>query len=311
MRELFNFPFTAMGSDCSLHLYGDNQPQAEEIAQAAVNEIARIERRYSRYRSDSVITEINNVARCGGSISVDEETAKLIDFAFACYQRSGGLFDITSGILRKAWDFKSRQLPETKDIDGLLPLVGLSKVSWQRPHLKFAVEGMELDFGGIGKEYAADQAVAVCRTLGIRYGLVELGGDTAIIGSHPDKRPWKIGIRHPRDPASIIASLSIHDGALASSGDYERYMIIDGIRYCHILNPLTGWPCRSLAAVSVVADQCLLAGAVATIAMLKGCEASHWLSEIGLRYICIDEDGLMESNCSTKEFDQNPGRAPI
>ena len=88
-------------------------------------------------------------------------------------------------------------------------------------------------------------------------------------------------------------------------------MIIDGIRYCHILNPLTGWPCRILAAVSVVADQCLLAGAVATTAMLKGSEASHWLSEIGLRYICIDEDGLMESNCSTKEFDQNPGRAPI
>ena len=139
-------------------------------------------------------------AKHAGSIAVDDETAKLLDYAYACYQRSDGLFDITSGILRRIWDFKSGRLPDRNAIDELLPRIGLSKVSWKRPRLTFPIAGMELDFGGIGKEYAADQAAAVCIALGIRHGLIDLGGDIAVIGPHPNLAPWNIGIRHPRDP---------------------------------------------------------------------------------------------------------------
>jgi thiamine biosynthesis lipoprotein len=120
---------------------------------------------------------------------VDDETAKLLDYAFACYKRSGGLFDITSGLLRRIWDFKSGRLPDPSAINDLLPRIGLAKVSWERPRLAFSVAGIELDFGGIGKEYAADQATAVCVALGIRHGLVDLGGDIAVIGPHPDLGP--------------------------------------------------------------------------------------------------------------------------
>ncbi len=127
------------------------------------------------------------MAKRAGSIAVDDETAKLLDCAYACYQRSDGLFDITSVILRRIWDFKSGRLPDRKAIDELLPRIGLSKISWKRPYLTFPIAGMELDFGG--KEYAADQAAAVCTALGIRHGLIDLGGDIAVIGPHPNLAP--------------------------------------------------------------------------------------------------------------------------
>jgi thiamine biosynthesis lipoprotein len=198
--QLSSFPFSAMATDCTMHLYSDDPVGVEAVAEAAMIEVARIEQRYSRYRADSVLTEINDVAQRAGSIAVDEETARLLDYAYACYQRSDGLFDITSGILRRIWDFKSSRLPDRKAIDDLLPRIGLAKVCWKRPRLTFPFAGMELDFGGIGKEYAADQAAAVCVALGMRHGLVDLGGDIAVIGPHPNLEPWNIGIKHPRDP---------------------------------------------------------------------------------------------------------------
>jgi thiamine biosynthesis lipoprotein len=292
MLQLNSFPFSAMACACTVHLYGDDPTEIEAIAEAAMDEVARIERRYSRYRSDNVLAEINDAAQRAGSIEVDDETAKLLDYAFASYKRSGGLFDITSGLLRRIWDFKSGRLPDPSAINDLLPRIGLAKVSWERPRLAFSVAGMELDFGGIGKEYAADQAAAGCVALGIRHGLVDLGGDIAVIGPHPDLGPWYIGIRHPRDHESSIISVPINHGALASSGDYERYMMVDGQRYCHILNPVTGWPCRGLASVSVMADRCLVAGTVSTIAMLKGRDGVRWLSSLGLKHYFMDENGV-------------------
>lgn len=288
-----------MATGCAVHLYGDDQIGAKAAADAAITEVMRIERRYSRYRSDSVLTEINNAARCGRSIAVDDETAGLIDYAYACHLRSDGLFDITSGILRRLWDFKSVRLPDRNAIDELLPKIGLTKVLWERPLLSFPTAGMELDFGGIGKEYAADQAAAVCAALGVRHGLVELGGDIAVIGPHPNLAPWKIGIRHPRDSGSRIVTVTIDNGGLASSGDYERFMEIDGQRYCHILDPFTGWPSRGLTSASVIADRCLVAGTISTIAMLKGRDGAHWLSGLGLKHLFVDEDGICGGNMLT------------
>jgi thiamine biosynthesis lipoprotein len=259
MLQRFSFPFSAMASDCAIHMYADDQVEAEAVATAAITEVARIEQRYSRYRSNSILAEINEVAQRSGSIAVDDETAKLLDYAHACYRRSEGLFDITSGILRKSWNFKSGRLPDRKAIDELLPRIGLSKVYWERPKLTFPIAGMELDFGGIGKEYAADQAAAVCSALGARHGLID-------------------------------------HGALASSGDYERYMMVDGKRYCHILNPVTGWPTHGLVAVSVIADQCLVAGTIATVAMLKGRDGISWLSGLGLKHFFMDENGVCGGN---------------
>lgn len=295
MPELLSFQFSAMGTDCVLHLYAPEHSEVEAIAQSAISEVSRIEQRYSRYCADSYLSRINRAAEHGETIEVDEETAGLLNYAYACHRKSGGLFDITSGALRKAWDFSSESLPEQSAIDSLLPFVGLGKILWEAPRLTFPVPGMELDFGGIGKEYAADRAAAICVSLGIEHGLVDLGGDICVIGPHPDQAPWLINIRHPRKLDSFMASVKIERGSIASSGDYERFIEVEGMRYCHIINPLTGWPVRGLSSVSVLAEQCMVAGSISTMAMLKGISGIQWLKDLGVQHSWMDEDGRQGS----------------
>lgn len=290
MLKLYSTPFSVMGTECHLYLYASSPSGAEAVAYSAIQEVLRIEAHYSRYRVDSFLSQINLAAQRGEVIEVDEETAGLLDYAYACHAKSDGLFDITAGILRKAWNFSVTQLPGQADIDRLLPLVGLDKLHWRSPRLSFAVPGMELDFGGIGKEYAADRAAAICASSGIEYGLVDLGGDIAVIGPHPSQEPWRIGICHPRNPDLSMTTVEIERGALATSGDYERFIEIDGKRYCHLLNPKNGWPVQGLSSVSVLADQCLVAGSIASTAMLKGAGGIDWLQALGMRHVWMDAE---------------------
>lgn len=287
MTEPVRFAFPAMGSECVFHLHAADVG----MAQAAEAEVIRIEHRYSRYRADSVLARINRQAAVGGELEVDVETAALLDYAFACHRKSGGLFDITTGILRRTWDFSTGRAPAMGEIDRWLPYVGLDKIRWSRPVLSFPIAGVELDFGGIGKEYAADRAAALCAEAGVVHGLIDLGGDIRVIGPRPDGTPWSVQICDPRSPGRFIGTVALAAGGLATSGDYARCIIIDGVRHGHILHPHTGWPVRGLAGVSVMADTCLLAGSVATIAMLKGSAGTTWLAELGVRCLWADTAG--------------------
>lgn len=263
--------------------------------------MARIECRYSRYRPDSVLSEINRVAGSGGTVVLDDETAALIDYAYACYRKSGGLFDITTGILRRAWNFPADILPEAEAVGRLLPLVGLNKVGWERPRLSFSVPGMELDLGGIGKEYAADRAAAICALGGISRGLIDLGGDLHAIGPQSDGTPWSVHLRHPREAGASVAVIPLVRGGLATSGDYERCVLINGCRHSHILDPRTGWPVQGLASVTVRAESCLIAGSLATMAMLKGKVGAEWLREIGVSATWVDTAGNIGGNLGQTE----------
>lgn len=280
-----------MGTACTLRLPASPPRAVARAAEAAMAEVARLERKYSRYRDDSFLAEINRTAAAGGEIAVDEETVGLIDFAFACHLQSEGLFDVTSGILRRAWDFRPGRRPEAAGIERLLPRVGLQKLAWRAPLLSFPQPGMEVDFGGIVKEYAADRAAAACRVAGLSHGLVDLGGDISVIGPQPDGSAWPIGLRHPARPGEAMAVVRLERGGLASSGDYERFVEIDGVRYSHILDPRTGWPVRGLAAVSVAAVSCLVAGSLCTIAMLKQDEGPAWLRSLAIRAVWMDDQG--------------------
>lgn len=280
-----------MGSPCEIQLFAQYELLARQIANIAIADIQRLEAKYSRYRNDSELSKINRIAAKGGSIEVDEETAGLLNYAATCYQQSDGLFDISSGILRKAWRFDKGQLPKQKDIDVLLSHIGWHQLRWTAPLLEFPAPGMELDFGGIVKEYAADRAAELCKNAGAIHGVVNLGGDVKIIGPRADGRPWRIGINHPRQPDALMQTLSIEQGAVASSGDYERCIVIDGVRYAHVINPKTGWPVKHLAAVSVVSDFCVIAGSASTIAMLKEKQGPAWLESMGLPYLWFDVDG--------------------
>ena len=287
----YHYDFKAMGSPCSIQLYASSSKMGKRAAKIAMDDVYRLEANYSRYREDSFLSEINRVAAQGGHITVDKETAGLLDYAATCYQQSDGLFDITSGILRRAWDFKSGNIPAQETILSLIEKIGWHKLNWQRPILTFTVPDMEIDFGGVVKEYAVDRAASLCRDAGIHHGIVNLGGDVKVIGPHYDGSPWRIAIRHPRRPGGVLQTLLLHSGALASSGDYERCITLNGVRYGHVLNPRTGWPVSYMAAVSVIGEFCVVAGSASTIGMLKEEQGPDWLNELGLPHLWVNVHG--------------------
>lgn len=292
---MYRFDFRAMASPCSIQIDpidGQDEAIVRHAAQQAIAEVQRIEYKYSRYRSDSIICTINK-ASGHNAVSVDEETAGLLAFAHNLWELSDGLFDITSGVLRKAWDFRAQRLPEQRMLDALLPLVGWSKVERTPSDTLHQVylpqAGMELDLGGFGKEYAADRAMMVLHQLGFRQALVNLGGDLNALG----ERNWAIDIQHPRKNNIPLAVLSLQHGGLATSGDYERFFIHKNKRYCHILNPFTGWPVSHWQSVTVLAVNATSAGALTTIAMLKEENATAWLQAQGVRFLAVQQDGKM------------------
>ena len=294
------FDFSAMAAPCSIQVDGCEESVMQRAAQAAIEEIRRIEHKYSRYRDDSVVGQL---ARAAGqdALCVDAETASLLDFAHQLWLMSDGLFDVTSGVLRQAWDFKAVRLPEPDRLKQVLQLTGWEKVQWRSPMIRLPIAGMEIYLGGFGKEYAVDQAARVLLSRGIGHALVNLGGDIHVLG--PRGLPgladdsWHISIQHPRPPAddqtAVLASLPVRQGGLATSGDYERYFEKDGVRYCHILDPRTGWPVSHWQSVSVMAANTTTAGALSTIAMLKGPDALEWLDAQGASYLAVRHDGRL------------------
>ncbi|NQV69940.1 MAG: FAD:protein FMN transferase [Pseudohongiella sp.] len=288
--SLKRFSIKAMGSYCEIQIYDESRINAKRISQRLAREIARLEKKYSRFRNDSFVTEINLSAGQKLGIKIDTETKSLFDHALTCFEQSNGLFDITAGVLNTIWDFSKPKVPTQADIDRILPLIGFSKLSWGKFRL-YMPANMQIDFGGIVKEYAADSAAKLARDLGVEHGLVNLGGDFAVIGPQPDNQPWTIGVVNPKADKSLMAKIDLFDGGLASSGDYERCFLYNGKRYSHILNPKTGWPCSGLRAVSVAANLCTVAGSIATIAMLREeSEGISWLEDSSLPHVYMDSE---------------------
>jgi len=318
-----------MASPCEVLIEGVGREMAAGLLALAREEAGRIERKFSRYRADSVVALLQ--ASGGRPVAVDDETAHLLDFAAHCHAASGGLFDITSGVLRAAWRFDGGSaLPDPALVERLRQRVGWPRVQWQRPLLTLPA-GMELDLGGIGKEYAVDRVLALLRARTAAPLLVNFGGDLAVSGPRSDGGPWAVGIENPRAAAAAVVVadadadadatskansnsnsaplpvptaaaaaapdalpaagvLALSAGGLATSGDARRFLFKDGVRYGHILDPRTGWPVRGAPrSVTVAAPTCTEAGVLATLAMLQGREARAWLAAEGVPHWIVDD----------------------
>ncbi|MFK5913107.1 MAG: FAD:protein FMN transferase, partial [Woeseiaceae bacterium] len=184
--------FKAMASPCELLIETEDKTLALSLTKLAYDEALRIEHKFSRYRKNNVIHKINNSN--GQAVTVDEETALLLDYANQCFQISDGLFDITSGVLREIWKFDgSDNIPKNKDVKRILPFIGWKKVSWQNPSITLQT-GMEVDLGGIGKEYAVDRTAMLIRAQTNVSVLINFGGDLYATTSKADGSGWIIGI---------------------------------------------------------------------------------------------------------------------
>lgn len=287
--RLFRHGFSSMGCPCEIQLYASSHNDARAGFVRAESEVQRLDRKYSHYRDDSELKQIQLKANRPGGVKVDPETAALLDYSQTQFELSGGLFDVTAGALSTLWDHIEK-LPDEQQIQTALEQTGWHRLKWDRLTLQMPT-GLSLDLGGVVKEYAADRAAGILKSSGFGSGFVDLGGDLHFLGPHPDGKCWQTGIRHPGDGKRAIASIEVPSGGLASSGNYERYSEIDGKRYSHIINPKTGWPVSGLASVSVLAPNCLVAGSLSTLAMLAGEEKGLLLlREGGLPWLAIDNE---------------------
>lgn len=270
-----------MASPCEVRVDCSSPKLASRIGRIAESEAKRIEFKYSRYRDDSVITLIN--ASQGKPVVVDEETAALLDYADSCYRISKGLFDVTSGVLRRIWRFDgSDRIPDRRQVREILPYIGWSRVTWKRPQL-ILPNGMEIDFGGLGKEYAVDSAVLKIMRVSNAPVLVNFGGDLRVTGPCRGNRRWLVAIESA-DGAGITSSrLEVAGGALTTSGDARRFLRKNNVRYSHILDPRNGWPVKNAPrSVTVAANSCMEAGVMSTLAMLQGRKAEAFLRREGV-----------------------------
>lgn len=273
-----------MASSCEVLIECTEQAEAEAMLTLAQVEAARIEQKFSRYVDGNIVHQINH---SGATIEVDAETARLLDFANHCYFLSDGWFDITSGILRQAWNFSERSpVPQQSEIDALLPRIGWHRIRWENPQLTLP-EGMEIDFGGIGKEYAVDSALAILRKQTEAAFMINFGGDCHASGPMSDGSSWMTGIENPHRPRDATAVIQLKQGALATSGNVYNYIEHDGKRYGHILNPRTGWPdLDAPLSVTVSSATCTEAGVLSTMAMLHGENAESFLDTQNVKYWC-------------------------
>jgi len=276
----------AMGSPCELLIRLDDEALANVLVDVVATEAWRVEDKFSRYLPDSVVERINRSK--GQAVEVDEETANLLDFAASLFAMSDRQFDITSGVLRKAWQFDGGdKIPDAQLVNSILDTVGWEKVNWERPALTMQ-SGMQLDFGGVGKEYAVDRAAGLVAAKTNAAALLNFGGDIVAVGSSSVFDGWKVGIEALETSSNSSEKvIRLSQGALATSGDARRFVLKDGVRYGHILDPITGWPVRDAPrSITVAADTCTEAGMLSSLAMLNGAEAEKFLKAQGVQFWC-------------------------
>jgi thiamine biosynthesis lipoprotein len=283
----FQGSFLAMGSPCELLIETSEESAAKSATDIVANEAWRIEDKFSRYLPDNIVHRINNSD--GITIQIDDETANLIDFATSLFEMSDGRFDITSGVLREAWKFDGGdQLPDGAKVRKILQRVGWNQAVWQRPELTLR-RGMQIDFGGVGKEYAVDRAAGLLGVTGAGACLLNFGGD--LVASRPpaDSDGWQVGIEaFDADSGRAKRMINLKNGALATSGDARRFILKDGVRYGHILDPTTGWPVANAPrSITIAANTCTQAGMLATLAMLKGEHAEEFLEQQECQFWCF------------------------
>lgn len=235
--------------------YGDNK---EEAVKEAFKEIKHIHELSDNFDEHSQVSQVNQMAG-QQPVKVDHELIRMIQRANELSDQLDGTFDVTIGPLTDLWGIgrKGDYVPSQEEIEQVLPLVNyhLLEVNQQENTLYLPKKGMKLDLGGIAKGYAVDRAIEILKAKGIKSALINAGGDVRVIGSKPDGTPWRIGVQHPRNTEGVIAKLALTGwDNMETSGDYQRFIVSQGVRYSHILDPRTGRQPQGTISVTLVGN---------------------------------------------------------
>jgi thiamine biosynthesis lipoprotein len=266
-----------MGNTFEFTVVCANKRQASEKIALAISEIRRIEKLFTTFDDNSQTNQVNRLAGIG-AVKVDREVFELIKRSLKISALTDGAFDITYGSIdKRLWNFDSsmNSLPDAETAKSMVRLINYRNVilDEQECTVMLKEKGMRIGFGGIGKGYAADRAKAVLVQEGIQNGIVNASGDLITWGRQADQQPWTIGIAHPDNARAAFSWLNISDLAIATSGNYEKYALINGKKYSHTINPKTGMPVTGIKSVTIISPYAEIADAMATPVMVMGVQA--------------------------------------
>jgi thiamine biosynthesis lipoprotein len=270
--QFYQLSFQAMNTHCRVNFVGNDAKRAQNFCQEVIQWVSWFESHYSRFIPDSLIGRINAAAGLHW-VEVDAETDALFNFCQEMVFLTRGLFDPSSLPLMRLWNWKAKPeaVPAAAEIAKARELVGWRKVQRRPGGIFLPREGMALDLGGIGKEYAVDRVLAMGLERGFANLLVDFGQDVRVHGQPPGRPAWHIGLEDPAKPGECWTGVAVNDHAVATSGDYVRHYTVDGRRYGHIIDPRDGQPvnngCKS---VSIIAPNCTMAGILSTSAFILG-----------------------------------------
>jgi thiamine biosynthesis lipoprotein len=271
-----------MSSPCQIKVHGAGATVVRDFFRDAVNWVANFEARYSRFIPDSLIGKINAAAGVRW-VETDPETDRLFQLCHELFFFTRGSFDPSALPLIQLWNWKQQppRVPDADAIRAARELVGWNKIQRRPGGIFLPQRGMALDLGGVGKEYAVDSVMNLALQRGIQNVLIDFGQDVRVRGHAPEKKFWWIGLDDAQTPGKCWAGVALTDQAVATSGDYLRHFVFNGVRYGHILDPRTGYPAlNDVRAVSIISPSCTIAGLLSTSVCILGAKEGMELIEL-------------------------------
>ncbi|GIK21343.1 MAG: FAD:protein FMN transferase [Ignavibacterium sp.] len=288
-----------LGTVVEIQVRDADDKKAEDAISKAFAEMKRIEDLFTTFDNKSPVSRINNSAYT--IINVESEIYNLIVICDSITKLSNGCFDVSLNNIIRVWGFDSdnRHIPEASVIDSALKLSGWKDVKLFGENKIFKQRKVEFNFGAIAKGYAVDKAINILRKSGIKQALVNAGGEVSVIGNN-----WIVGIQHPDEINSIIKRIKLNGYTVATSGDYEQYFEVDGVRYHHILDPETGYPSKGLQSVTIINKSNAFADALATAVFVMGEEKGMKLIESldDTEVMIIDERGRISYSTGFENY---------
>jgi FAD:protein FMN transferase len=289
MLKEFTSQNKLMGSAFEFIVVAKNEKLGRSLLEDSIREVMRIESLLTEFNEHSQTSMINRNAGLR-EVRVDEEVFQLVLRCLHISKLTGGAFDISSGTLKKLYNFKGDQflLPDPPTVQEALSRTGYSKIELFPPDgIRLRLPGMRIGFGAIGKGYAADRVKALLQQKGVESAVVNASGDLTAWGTRADGRPWKTGIAHPDDLSKILLWLPVDDLSVATSGNYIQYFDLNGVRYSHNIDPKSGYPVTGIKSVTIIGPSAELSDALATAVSVMGRKSGLYLIDQLPKTFCI------------------------
>ncbi len=304
-QQIYNRTLKLMGSRFDITVVANNQAEADQYIDSAVDEITRIEKIISSWDPNSETSEINRNSGIK-PVKVSKELFSLIQRSLAISKLTDGAFDISYASMDRIWKFDGsmKKIPSPEAIKKSVEKVGYRNIILDKKNLTVFLKkkGMKIGFGAIGKGYAADKAKELLISKGVKAGIINASGDMNTWGTQPDGKPWTIAITNPMNKKQAFGIFQLTNEAVVTSGNYEKYVVFNGIRYTHIINPKTGYPATGIISATVFAPKAELADALATSVFVMGITVGiDRINQIpGVECLIVDEKGKVFTSKNIK-----------